>query len=170
MRKTAYGLLILVFVILSALITGCTGHQYDTLEDFLAGEEMQSLIEEDKSALADSGLSLEVTSRENQLIYTYTYSQMLEVETAKDILKEGMEAEWDAFQKFADDVKKSVKVENPVVVVRYLNPDGTEIYSETFSAEKKIRGEIKPVWTPAGFIFADWEKRRYGLKGRNFWK
>jgi len=24
-----------------------------------------------------------------------------------------MEAEWDAFQKFADDVKKSVKVENP---------------------------------------------------------
>ena len=131
MRKTAYGLLILVFVILSALITGCTGHQYDTL----AGEEMQSLIEEDKSALADSGLSLEVTSRENQLIYTYTYSQMLEVETAKDILKEGMEAEWDAFQKFADDVKKSVKVENPVVVVRYLNPDGTEIYSETFSAE-----------------------------------
>ena len=34
-----------------------------------------------------------------------------------------------------DDVKKSVKVENPVVVVRYLNPDGTEIYSETFSAE-----------------------------------
>ena len=36
---------------------------------------------------------------------------------------------------FADDVKKSVKVENPVVVVRYLNPDGTEIYSETFSAE-----------------------------------
>ena len=42
---------------------------------------------------------------------------MLEVETAKDILKEGMEAEWDAFQKFADDVKKSVKVENPVVVV-----------------------------------------------------
>ena len=135
MRKTAYGLLILVFVILSALITGCTGHQYDTLEDFLEGEEMQSLIEEDKSALADSGLSLEVTSRENQLIYTYTYSQMLEVETAKDILKEGMEAEWDAFQKFADDVKKSVKVENPVVVVRYLNPDGTEIYSETFSAE-----------------------------------
>ena len=130
MRKTAYGFLILVFVILSALITGCTGHQYDTLEDFLAGEEM-----EDKSALADSGLSLEVTSRENQLIYTYTYSQMLEVETAKDILKEGMEAEWDAFQKFADDVKKSVKVENPVVVVRYLNPDGTEIYSETFSAE-----------------------------------
>ena len=135
MRKTAYGLLILVFVILSALITGCTGHQYDTPEVFLAGEELQSLIEEDKSALADSGLSLEVTSRENQLIYTYTYSQMLEVETAKDILKEGMEAEWDAFQKFADDVKKSVKVENPVVVVRYLNPDGTEIYSETFSAE-----------------------------------
>ena len=88
MRKTAYGLLILVFVILSALITGCTGHQYDTLEDFLAGEEMQSLIEEDKSALADSGLSLEVTSRENQLIYTYTYSQMLEVETAKDTFKE----------------------------------------------------------------------------------
>lgn len=88
MRKTAYGFLILVFVILSVLITGCTGHQYDTLEDFLAGEEMQSLIEEDKSALADSGLSLEVTSRENQLIYTYTYSQMLEVETAKDKLTE----------------------------------------------------------------------------------
>ena len=42
MRKTAYGFLILVFVILSVLITGCTGHQYDTLEDFLAGEEMQS--------------------------------------------------------------------------------------------------------------------------------
>ena len=138
MRKTAYGFLILVFVILSALITGCTGHQYDTLEDFLAGEEMQSLIEEDKSALADSGLSLEVTSRENQLIYTYTYSQMLEVETAKDILKEGIRTE-----------RRSI-----------LKP---------FLQNKKYEGRfIKPVWPPAGFIFADWEKRRYGLKGRNF--
>ncbi len=43
-------------------------------------------------------------------------------------------------QKFADDVKKSVKVENPVVVVRYLNPDGTEIYSETFFLQNKKYG------------------------------
>lgn len=115
--------------------TGCSGEKYDTMEAFLAGEKMQSEIASAKSTLDGSGLSLEVTSQENKLIYTYTYEQVLEIDTARDILKNGLEAEKETFQNIAEELRKTVNVENPVVIVRYLNPDGTEIYSQEFTAK-----------------------------------
>lgn len=120
---------------LSIWFTGCSGEKYDTMEAFLAGEKMQSEIASAKSTLDGSGLSLEVTSQENKLIYTYTYEQVLEMDSARDILKNGLEAEKETFQNIAEELRKTVNVENPVVIVRYLNPDGTEIYSQEFTTE-----------------------------------
>ena len=71
------------------------------------------------------------------------------------------------------DVKKSVKVENPVVVVRYLNPDGTEVYSETFFLQNKnTRGDSqKRLQPPAGFYFCGLgRKEDTASKEGNFWK
>lgn len=136
MKKMLRCMLTLILIVASVFfIAGCKGPQYDSMEAFLEGEEMQSSIAADKSALEGSGMSLEVTSQGNQLIYTYTYAEALEVESSKQILKQGIEAEQDAFQKILENVKAEVNIENPVLVIRYLNPDGSEIYSHTFTVE-----------------------------------
>lgn len=46
-----------------------------------------------------------------------------------------MASQADTFKNVASSIKAAVEVENPVVVVRYLNADGSEIYSEEFAAE-----------------------------------
>ncbi len=136
MKKILRCMLTLILIAASVFfVAGCRGPQYDSMEAFLEGEEMQSSIAADKSVLEGSGLSLEVTSQGDQLIYTYTYAQALEVESSREILKQGIESEQEAFQEILDNVKAEVNIEKPVLVIRYLNPDGSEIYSHTFTVE-----------------------------------
>ena len=57
-----------------------------------------------------------------------------------------MASQADTFQNAASSIKVAVEVENPVVVVRYLNADGSEIYSKSLRQNKNLK-ETGPVQT-----------------------
>ena len=80
-------------------------------------------------------MDISISGEDNKLIYTYTYSQNVDTSQMADTLKNAMASQADTFKNVASSIKAAVEVENPVVVVRYLNADGSEIYSEEFAAE-----------------------------------
>lgn len=116
-------------------LAGCGPTKYDSIEAFLASDEKKSEIELEEETLEGSGLSLEIVIQENKLIYHYTFDQAQDVAAAKQILKDGLDSQKEAFQSRAAELKNAVTLENPVFVVRYWNPDGTELYSQEFTAE-----------------------------------
>ena len=52
-----------------------------------------------------------------------------------DALASGLDAQADTFKSVAKSLKAAVDEENPVVVVRYMDANGDEIYSQEFAAE-----------------------------------
>lgn len=51
-----------------------------------------------------------------------------------DALESALQAQSSTFESIAETLKQAVDVDNPIVVVRYLSSDGTEICSMEFGA------------------------------------
>ncbi len=126
--------------ILGALMLGTTAcgnnqDSEDSMEKYVKSDEVQSTIETLKESLG-STLDIDIKGEDNKLIYEYAYtSQIEDVESAKSTLDSGLEAQKTTFVNVANSLKDAVDVENPVVVVRYLNADGTLITEAEYEAE-----------------------------------
>lgn len=134
-RILSCGLAFVLILMACLSLAGCGTTKYDSMEAYLASDEMQSQIESQEEKLDGSGFRLKIVAQENKLIRIYTYDKMQDVDAAKQILKDGMDSQEEVYQNQANELKASVNIENPVLVVRYLNPDGTELYSREFAAE-----------------------------------
>lgn len=108
---------------------------YETMEEYAASEEVQSQIAELKDTLADSGMEIAITGEGNKFIYTYTFAEGIPTDGMADSLKSGLEGQASTFESLAGLLKITVKVDSPVVVVRYVASDGTEVYSQEFEAK-----------------------------------
>ena len=127
--------LVLVAALLAMSLTACSGKKYSSMEDYVNSEEVQSQL---SSALADAesqGMKMEIKGEGNKFIYAYTFAEGVETEGMADALKEGISAQASTFETIATTLKGVVSGDNPVVVVQYLASDGTEIYSQEFSAK-----------------------------------
>ncbi|MGO5164287.1 MULTISPECIES: DUF4854 domain-containing protein [unclassified Candidatus Paralachnospira] len=109
--------------------------KFASVAEFAASDAVQSQLSSLKESLSASGMDISISGEDNKLIYTYTYSQNVDTSQMADTLKNAMASQADTFKNVASSIKAAVEVENPVVVVRYLNADGSEIYSEEFAAE-----------------------------------
>ncbi|MBS6195756.1 MAG: DUF4854 domain-containing protein [Clostridiales bacterium] len=109
--------------------------KFATIEEFVASDELQSQLETMKSAFADSGIDISISGEGNKLIYTYTYQEVENMDGLAEQLAEGMSAQTETFKMVADSITAAVDVENPVVVVTYVDCNGEEIYTEEFTAE-----------------------------------
>ena len=96
---------------------------------------MQEQIDSITSSLKDSGMNIKITGEGDKLVYTYTYeTDTTDIEGLAEMLESGMEDQTSVFEGVAASVKLAVDVESPVVVVRYLDNEGNEIYSREFTA------------------------------------
>lgn len=109
--------------------------KYDSVADYVNSDLIQNQISSIKESLAESGMEMEVTGEDNKLIYTYAYTELTEVDGMADALASGLDAQADTFKSVAKSLRAAVDEENPVVVVRYLDANGDEIYSQEFAAE-----------------------------------
>ena len=71
----------------------------------------------------------------HELVYTYTYDEGIATDGLASALSSAMETQASTFESLASSLKLAVDVENPVVAVRYLAHDGTEIYSNEYTAK-----------------------------------
>lgn len=104
------------------------------LKLLLPTDEMQSQIKEAKESVEDGTLTMDIVAEGNKLVYVYTYQTDLDIEATKEALATAIEQQASVFENVAKEIKNAVNVENPIVEVRYLAKDGTEICSQEFTA------------------------------------
>ena len=135
MKKVLSSVLALAMLFAMVLsFTSCNNGKIDSIEAFVATDEMQSQIKEAKESVEDGTLTMDIVAEGNKLVYVYTYQTDLDIEATKEALATAIEQQASVFENVAKEIKNAVNVENPIVEVRYLAKDGTEIYSQEFTA------------------------------------
>ena len=115
---------------------GVTGSgKFATVAEFAKSSEVQTQLEAQKKSLDGSGMDIAITGEDNKLIYTFTYLEMENQEGMAEALQQGLEAEKATFVSVAKTIKLAVDVDDPIVVVQYLDSKGDVIYSAEFTAE-----------------------------------
>ena len=115
--------------------------KFNTLDDFINSSIMQEQLEEQVAALEESGISCEITAEGDKLVYSYTLvddslTSSVDMSVLKESLDSSLEEQADIFAGVAASLPDAVEgIENPAVVVRYLDNTGTEITSREFPAE-----------------------------------
>lgn len=115
-----------------AAVTG----KFKTLEDFVNSDIMQQQLETQLASLEGSGIALNLTAEDNKLIYNFTIEDAdLSAALAADpsTLESSLQSQASTFESVASSLKAAVEVENPVVVVRYLDNTGAEIVAQEFA-------------------------------------
>lgn len=119
-------------------VAGCSGKPFDSVEDYIQSDIIQSEIESANESTDE--LNMEVLADGDTLIYQYTYSETITDEEELDFYRETFEttlAESEStFVAVADSLYDVVDVKEPSVKVRYLNADGSLIYETEFKASK----------------------------------
>lgn len=97
---------------------------------------MQQQLETQLASLEGSGIALNLTAEDNKLIYNFTIEDAdLSAALAADpsTLESSLQSQASTFESVASSLKAAVEVENPVVVVRYLDNTGAEIVAQEFA-------------------------------------
>lgn len=125
-------------VIMAISLASCAQNngKFASVEDYLANEQVQEQLQTSIDSVKDMGMELAITGEGNKLIYTYTYATQIEAENVAEQLKAGLNAQAATFEGVASDLKDVVNVDNPVVVVTYVNKDGTVLHSQEFTAKE----------------------------------
>lgn len=134
MKKIIKILLSLCVCVLA--FTACgkgSGKDFDTVKDYLESDDVQAQIKEILDATEGSEMKMEITADDTSLIYTYTFKTAVELTPELEEYFEGAyEEQKSTIDEVITEMKKLIDVDNPSVVFRYLNPDGTEISSHEY--------------------------------------
>ncbi len=110
--------------------------KYASIKEYVESDEVQSQLDAMMASLDTSTMKMEVYGEDNKLVYSYTY--LVDLSGMGDIassLNTALEGQASTFEAVASSLKLAVDVENPVVVVKYLDKDGNEITSKEFAAK-----------------------------------
>lgn len=135
--KTRIGALVLAcLLILTFMLTGCSG-KYKSVGDYLADEEVMAELQKSLDELEGSGISCELLSEGNTLIYSYKFDEQIELDDAQmevlvQSLKEECEKLNDTYADVAEELSKVIDADDIKVRLAYNNADGTEIYTHDY--------------------------------------
>lgn len=107
--------------------------KYATLEEFINSDEMKEQMETQTAALEGTGLNVELAAEGGKLIYNFTITDP-NVAAALDVaaLESSLDSQASTYESIASTIPLAVEVENPSVVVRYLDSTGAELLSKEF--------------------------------------
>lgn len=118
--------------------TGVTADgKFKSLEGFVNSDIMKEQLESQMESLEGTGISCELAADGDKLVYNFTIEdETLASAMDKATLDSQLESMASTFESIASTLPAAVEgVENPAVVVRYLDPAGEEITSMEFTAE-----------------------------------
>lgn len=133
MKKIIFSLLLVMSLV--ALCACGSSKKYSSVEDFVNSDELQSEIAKAIESIEGMGIDLAVSAEGDKFVYTYTYEEIENFDGMADALEQGLNAEKKTFIDLANEIKGEVKVENPIVVVRYVDANGELVYEGEFAAE-----------------------------------
>lgn len=127
-RKLISGLIIVMILAMTALFTGCG--EPATLEEWISSDSDATATLEQMSTD-----ELDVTVEGNTLVYTYTYTQVIDanlVDAVSQQLEDTINNSASTFTSVADMLEEESGIDGVNVKVVYLNGDGTELLNKTF--------------------------------------
>lgn len=111
--------------------------KYRTIEDFIHSDLIQSQLEDQIKELEGTGVSLTLEGKDNRLIYNF----VIENENVSSLMNETdslasiLDSQSDTFRGLASMLRAAVDVEDPVIVIRYLDSAGNIILSREFEGD-----------------------------------
>lgn len=125
---------ILLALVVALSLVACGG-KAATVEDYLSKPEVKAQMDAMSESLGSSGMQIKISGEGNKLIYDYTFDAQQDVpDELKTALEDAMTAQASVFSSIATTLKTEAKVSDPVVVVRYLNADGSLILEKEYTA------------------------------------
>lgn len=113
--------------------------KFSSIADFVNSDIMQSQFESMKSSLGGDTMDIDLLGEGNKLIYNFTYLDLdgQDLEALGSALASALDTDSmsSTFSSIASSLKDAVDVDNPLVVVNYLAPDGSTLASKEFAAE-----------------------------------
>ena len=115
---------------------GGVTEKFDTLDDFVKSDIMQEQLETQIAALEGTGISADVYADGDTLVYDFTIEDEAVASVMdKATLDSSLQSQASTFEGVAAMLPAAIEnIENPAVVVRYLDPAGAEITSMEFTA------------------------------------
>lgn len=121
-----------------AAVTG----KFASIQEFIDSDIMQEQLQTQMSALEGSGMSMEITGEDNKLIYSFKIDDPdLSAVMDTAALESALESQTSTFESVAGILPTAIEVENPVVVVRYLDSDGNELVAREFASSSDAAAE-----------------------------
>ena len=125
------------------LLTGLAGCSVTTSKPLSMDvtQALEDYVEENlspaESQAANMGLDLEITVEGNTLLYTYTSQTQMDNSDGSITsgLNLGAETNADSFQDAVDQIAQDINQQDIQLKVVYLNADGTELGSYTYSSQ-----------------------------------
>ena len=113
---------------------GTVTGKFASVQEFVESDMMQEELASQMSSLEGSGMSMELTAEDNKLIYNFKIDNP-DLSAAMDVsaLESSLDSQASTFESVAGILPAAIDVENPVVVVRYLDSDGNELASREFA-------------------------------------
>ena len=111
--------------------------KFDTLEDFVNSDIMQEQLGTQIAALEGTGISADVYADGDTLVYDFTIEDEAVASVMdKATLDSSLQSQASTFEGVAAMLPAAIEnIDDPAVVVRYLNPSGTEITSMEFTPD-----------------------------------
>lgn len=109
---------------------------YGSLEEFINSDILKDQIDSYNDELEGTGIHAEILAEGDTLVYNFviendTLAEVVDIDTVRASLEE----QADVYESLAAMLPALADVENPAVVVRYVNSSGEEIFSMRFTAD-----------------------------------
>lgn len=108
--------------------------KFASIQEFIDSDMMQEELATQLESLEETGMSMELTAEDNKLIYNFKIDDP-DLSAAMDsaTLESTLDSQASTFESVAGALPAAIDVENPVIVVRYLDSDGNELVSREFA-------------------------------------
>ena len=108
--------------------------KFASIQEFIDSDMMQEELATQLESLEGTGMSMELTAEDNKLIYNFKIDDP-DLSAAMDsaTLESTLDSQASTFESVAGALPAAIDVENPVIVVRYLDSDGKELVSREFA-------------------------------------
>lgn len=119
--------------------TAETSGKFASIQDFIDSDLFQKHLEPKITDFEKKGLSMSFSSEDSKLIWNFKIDNPnLSNAMNPASLESTLDSQASAFESVADTLTTAVNVDNPIVLVRYLNSEGTELASREFNTSEAL--------------------------------
>ncbi|OUP12523.1 DUF4854 domain-containing protein [Anaeromassilibacillus sp. An200] len=132
--KKIIGILLAVCLVFSC--AACGGGEkkpYASVEEFVQSEEVQQQVQKASEQYQADGLTITASADGDKLVFTYAVSTQIDAAATIPALEMEFDAQASSFTEVIQQMREQIDVENPSIVLRYVNADGSEILSREFT-------------------------------------